>query len=109
MDSIIRGKLELIGEQVVVSASLVDVRDDSQLWGDRLVQPSENVILLERSIVAAIKDGLRLTVTDDAASLVAPGGTDHSEAYEHYLRGHYLIQSTSLASINDGLDDGTQR
>ena len=37
-DSVIRGKLEKIGDQIVISASLVDTRDDSQLWGERLVR-----------------------------------------------------------------------
>jgi len=105
VDSVIRGKLELVNDKIVVSASMVDTRDDSQIWGARLVQPSEDVIYLERSIVAAIKDGLRLKVTDTAASLLASGGTDHPGAYEKYLRGHYLIQSTSRDAINDGLDE----
>lgn len=105
VDSVIRGKLELVGEKIVVSAWMVDTRDDSQIWGQRLVQPSEDVIYLERSIVAAIKDGLRLKVTDGTSSSIASGGTDHPEAYEHYLRGHYLIQSTGLESINDGIEE----
>ncbi len=105
VDSVIRGKLELIGDQVVVSASLVDTRDDSQLWGERLVQPSEDVIFLERSIVAAIKDGLRLKVSDSQPAHSASGGTEHPAAYEHYLRGHYLIQSTNIESVIGGLDE----
>ncbi len=105
VDSVIRGKLEIIGGQVVVSASLVDTRDNSQLWGERLVQPSEDVIFLERSIVAAIKDGLRLKVSDSQPAHSASGGTEHPVAYEHYLRGHYLIQSTNIESVIGGLDE----
>jgi TolB-like protein/Tfp pilus assembly protein PilF len=105
VDSVIRGKLELVGDQVVVSASLVDIRDDSQLWGERLVQPSEDVIFLERSIVAAIKDGLRLKVSHSKAALSASGGTENPKAYEHYMRGHYLIQSTNDESVADGIDE----
>ena len=105
VDSVIRGKLELIGDQVVVSASLVDTRDNSQLWGERLVQPSEDVIFLERSIVAAIKDGLRLKVSDSQPAHSASGGTENPAAYEHYLRGHYLIQSTNIESVIGGLDE----
>jgi len=105
VDSVIRGKLESIGGQVVVSASLVDTRDNSQLWGERLVQPSEDVIFLERSIVAAIKDGLRLKVSDSQPVHSASGGTENPAAYEHYLRGHYLIQSTNIESVIGGLDE----
>jgi len=54
VDSVVRGKLETVDGNVIVSASLVDTRDDAQLWGERLVQPLNDVIYLERSIVAAI-------------------------------------------------------
>jgi TolB-like protein/tetratricopeptide (TPR) repeat protein len=104
-DSVIRGRLEKLGDQIVISASLVDTRDESQLWGERLVRPLDEVIYLERSIVSAIKDGLRLKVSDPSSALVASGGTDQPEAYEHYLRGHFLIQTTDLESIAQGLDD----
>ena len=105
VDSVIRGKLELVGDKIVVSTSMVDTRDESQIWGARLVQPSEDVIYLERSIVAAIKDGLRLKVTNNADALIASGGTDNPEAYKHYLNGHYLIQSTNPESLTQGLDE----
>lgn len=105
VDGIIRGRLERIGDQVVVSTSFVDTRDDSQLWGERLVQPAKEVIYLERSIVETIKAGLRLKVAGDGASLTAAGGTDNPAAYEHYMRGHYLIQSTNVESIDAGLEE----
>lgn len=102
VDSVITGELERIGDRVVVSVRMVDARDESQIWGARLQQPSEDVIYLERSIVAAIKDGLRLNIADNA---VMTGGTKNPEAYEKYLRGHYLIQSTDAGSIDQGIDE----
>jgi len=105
VDSVIRGRLEKIGAKIVISASLVDTRDESQLWGERLVRPIEELIDLERSIVSAIKNGLRLKVAGDDGESRASGGTNNAVAYEHYLRGHYLIQSTNLDSINDGLEE----
>ena len=105
VDGIIRGKLERVGNQVVVSTSFVDTRDNSQLWGERLVQPAGEVIFLERSIVDTIKEGLRIEVTGGSAGLTAAEGTDNPAAYEHYMRGHYLIQSTNIESINEGLEE----
>jgi len=104
-DIVIRGRLQKLGDQIVISASLVDTRDERQIWGERLVRPLDEVIYLERSIVSAIKDGLRLKVSDPSTALVASGGTDDPEAYKHYLRGHFLIQATDLQSIEQGLDE----
>jgi len=47
VDSVITGELERIGDTVVVSVRMVDARDESQIWGARLQQPSEDVIYLE--------------------------------------------------------------
>lgn len=104
-DSVIRGRLEKRGDQIVISASLVDTRDDSQLWGERLTRPLEEVIYLERSIVSAIKNGLRIKIEDPLNVHSASGGTDEPEAYQHYLRGHFLIQATDIESIAEGLDE----
>lgn len=105
VDSVVRGKLETVNGNVIVSASLVDTRDDAQLWGERLVQPVSDVIYLERSIVEAIKDSLGLTITQATPTAVASGGTDNPEAYRHYLRGHYLVQTWDGDSIREGIDE----
>lgn len=105
VDGLVRGRLEKVGDQIVISTSFVDTRDDSQLWGDRLVRPVGEIIFLERSIVDSIKDGLRLKVEDTPAASTASTGTDNAQAYEHYLRGHFLIQSTNMEDIYNGLDE----
>ena len=105
VDNVVRGRLEKRGDDIVISASLINANDESQLWGERMVQPLAKILDLERSIVTAIKEGLRLKVSDDAAMQTAAGGTDQPEAYQHYLRGHFLIQATDAQSINLGLED----
>jgi TolB-like protein/tetratricopeptide (TPR) repeat protein len=105
VDGVVRGRLEKVGEQIVISTSFVDTRDDSQLWGDREVRPFGEIIYLERSIVDSIKSGLRLTVEDSKSASTASSGTDNAEAYERYLRGHFLIQSTNMEDIYQGLDE----
>jgi TolB-like protein len=105
VDSVLQGRLERVGDQIVISASLVDARDGSQIWGERLKRPDDELLYLERNIVDAITAGLSLNVTDTGSQLAASGGTDNPEAYEKYLRGHYLIQATAARSIDEGLDE----
>ena len=105
VDGVIRGRLEQVGDQVVISTSFVDTRDNSQLWGERLVRPANEVLYLERSIVDSIKDGLLLEVSDSQTAISASGGTDDPAAYEHYMRGHYLIQSTNSESLEEGVSE----
>jgi len=105
VDSALRGELDLQGENLVISASFISLQDESQIWGERLVQPLDEVIYLERSIVAALTDSLQLQLSDDQATPAASGSTDNPEAYRRYLRGHHLIQATNIESIERGLDE----
>ena len=38
VDSVVGGRLERLGDNIVISASMIDTRDDSQIWGERLVR-----------------------------------------------------------------------
>ena len=105
VDSVLQGRLERVEDQIVISASLVDARDGSQIWGERLMRPDSELLYLERNIVDAMTSGLSLNVTDSGSKLAASGGTDNSQAYEKYLRGHYLIQATAARSIDEGLEE----
>jgi len=105
VDSALRGELDLQGEHLVISASFISLQDESQIWGERLVRPLDEVIYLERSIVAALTDSLQLQLSDDQATPAASGSTDNPEAYRRYLRGHHLIQATNIESIGRGLDE----
>jgi TolB-like protein/tetratricopeptide (TPR) repeat protein len=105
VDSVLLGRLERVEDQIVISASLVDARDGSQIWGERLMRPDTELLFLERNIVDAMTSGLSLNVTDSGSKLAASGGTDNSQAYEKYLRGHYLIQATAARSIDEGLEE----
>lgn len=105
VDSVLQGRLERVGDQVVISASLVDTRDGSQIWGERLMRPDGELLYLERNIVDAITTGLSLSVTNPHSNMTASGGTNNPQAYEKYLKGHYLIQATSDRSVDEGLDE----
>jgi len=105
VDSAIRGKLEVHGDNIVISASFTNLRDNSQIWGERLIRPLDEIIFLERSIVAAIKDSLQLRISGETETSAASGSTDNPEAYRRYLRGHHLIQATDVESIDQGLDE----
>ena len=64
------------------------------------MQPLDEVIYLERSIVAALPDSLQLRLSDDQEKLAASGRTDNPEAYRRYLinrfRKAFRLQGTPV-------------
>jgi adenylate cyclase len=98
---VVLGSVERVADQVVISASLVDLQSRRTLWGERLTRPADEALLVEQSIVSSITDGLRLEVS--SAPTLNVGGTADPDAYDAYLRGHFLIQATDETSVTRGL------
>ena len=48
---------------------------------------------------------MKIEVSNSESTLAASGGTNNPEAYEKYLRGHFLIQATEAESIDEGLKE----
>ena len=105
VDSAIRGEIEVQDQQLIVSVSFDRLGDNSRIWGERMVRPLNEVLFLERSLVSAIKSSLGVRIGEGQGRAAASGSTDSPEAYRHYLRGHHLIQSTDLATIELGVDE----
>ena len=102
-DQVVIGSLEVVNGQLESSVSLVDARDESQLWGERFSAAMDDQISLERSIVNSLQ---KKFLTDEAnTSLRVSVGTDDSLAYQAYQRGHFLIQSTDSARVQEGLEE----
>jgi TolB-like protein len=95
------GTVQRVEDQLVIAASLVDLNQGHTLWGERLIRPADEALLMEQSIVSALADGLQLEMSGPRAA--EPGGTDDPDAYDEYLRGHHLIQATDNGSIQRGL------
>ena len=105
VESVISGNLERIGDQFVVSVSWVDARDDSQLWGEKLTQSGNDILAIEMALVDAIQAGLGQRLSRSSQEPLVLGGTHEPAAHEHYLRGHFLIQSTDPDTIYLGIDE----
>ena len=97
------GRLERRGEDLIVSATLVGTRDNSQLWGDRFVRPMAEVLHLEEAIASSIVDSLRLKLSDRAADRISQRAAADPVAYRHYLQGRFLAHGSTADEVDRGL------
>ncbi len=88
---VIAGTVRRSGERLRVTVQLSSAADGFELWSHEYESRSADVFQVQdeftRAIISELEPALRGT-----ASSVASGqrGTSDAEAYEHYLRGHYL-------------------
>jgi eukaryotic-like serine/threonine-protein kinase len=89
VSAMLTGRVLQRGDNVEVSAELTDVRDNTQIWGERYNRKAADLIALQQQIASDIADKLRSKLTGEEKQRVIRQGTDNAEAYELYLKGRY--------------------
>lgn len=88
---IVEGSVRTTGERVRVTAQLIDVNSDAQLWSDTYDRELTSIFEVQDDISLAITDALKVELGAGARNRDAP--TTNITAYDLYLRGHQLFLS----------------
>jgi serine/threonine-protein kinase len=89
VETIVTGDIKQIGDKLVINVRLINA-DDSQIWGNQYVKTSSNVIAAQTEIAQAVAQNLRLKLTNAEQQQLVKRPTENDEAYQLYLRGHFL-------------------
>ena len=88
--AVLTGRLLQRGEDLLVSAELIDVRDSKQLWGDHYQRKVSDLLSVQNEIAKAISSNLRPTLSGVDQSKLKQRYSDNPEAYQLYLKGRYF-------------------
>jgi len=103
VSAVLEGTVQRAGNNLRISASLVDTDNGFQLWSDVYDHELEDVFLIQDQIAYAIVEALQLELLGDAgASLISPG-TDNPKAYDKYLAGRNKLQSRTPAAARQAI------
>ena len=102
--ALLSGTVVQTGDDVSVSVELIDVRDDSHIWGERYGRKVSEVVALPQQISRDVSQRL-LSRTDnmDHAQLTRNYSPD-SEAYRLYLQGRFNWNKRTVEGLKSGID-----
>jgi len=89
VDALVTGRVIQRGNDLSVSAELVDARDDKQLWGEQYSRKLADILSVQQEIATAISGNLRVRLNPGEKALVAKPYAANSAAYQLYLKGRY--------------------
>ncbi|HEX6641765.1 MAG TPA: tetratricopeptide repeat protein, partial [Thermoanaerobaculia bacterium] len=89
VSSVVIGRIETVGDRMVVSAELVDTSDNALIWGNRYQVARADLFGVQQSIASEIARMLRLQVTGREQQLFTKRHTSDARAYELYLKGRF--------------------
>ena len=87
VQAIVTGRVVQRGDNLQVSAEMVDVRDKRQLWGEQYSRKVTDVQAVQEEIARTIAEKLRLRLTGIQEQQLAKRVTANPEAYQLYLNG----------------------
>jgi serine/threonine protein kinase/tetratricopeptide (TPR) repeat protein len=87
VEALLMGRLVQRGAQLAVSAELVDVSDNHQLWGGRFERDETDVLAIEKELTDTIAQTLRIELSPDTAENLERRYAVDPEAHRLYLQG----------------------
>ncbi|MFN8573079.1 MAG: protein kinase [Gemmatimonadaceae bacterium] len=92
VETVLRASVQQVGERVRVSARLVDVTTDRNLWASEFEREGTDLFALEHEIALAIVEALQAQMTPIERQRISVAPTQSAEAYAYYLRGREYRQ-----------------
>jgi serine/threonine protein kinase len=104
VDAVLTGTMNQNGEDLIVNAELVNVRDGSQIWGHQYNRNISDVLTVQKELSQDISERLRSKLTGEEIQKVSRNSTQNAEAYENYMKGMYYWNKRSPEEIKKGIE-----
>jgi len=101
--AVLTGRLMQRGDTMLISAELIDIRDNKQLWGEQYERRLAEMLSVQREIAREITNNLRPTLSGVEQSRMDKQFTASSEAYELYLKGRYYWNKRAPADLQQAI------
>jgi serine/threonine protein kinase len=101
--AVFKGRVMQHGDDLEISAELVDARDNSHIWGQQYSRKSSDIFALQGELAKEITGMLRMRLTGEDDKRMAKSYTANPEAYQDYLKGRYWLNKANEEGVNRGI------
>jgi len=104
VEHVLEGSVRKAGNQVRITAQLIDVKTDTHLWSNTYDRELENIFAIQDEISREIIRELKIAL--DTTGLISRDKsrpTSNMQAYQDYLRGRYLFIQRGVPSLKASL------
>jgi TolB-like protein/DNA-binding winged helix-turn-helix (wHTH) protein/Flp pilus assembly protein TadD len=104
VDAVIKGSVSRAGERIRITAELIDVRNDKQLWGGSYDEDIRDTLVLQSRVTRAIAGQIRATLNPQEQLTLAKSRAVDPDAYEAYLKGRYFWNKRTGEGLRTAID-----
>ena len=99
VDAVVEGTVLRSGDQVRITAQLIDASTDKHLWSQSYEGDLRDTLALQNSVARAIADQIRISLTPQEQAALKSVKVVNPEAYEDYLKGRYFWNKRTADSL----------
>jgi len=104
VQAILTGRVVQRGDEVSISAELVDVRNNAHLWGERYERKVSDLLAVQREITRDISSKLRIKLSGDEQNQSSKLYTQNADAYQLYLKGRFYWNKRTRGAIDESIE-----
>ena len=96
VDAIVEGTVLRSGDQVRITAQLIQASADRHLWARSYQGDLRNTLSLQKQVASAIADQIRTELTPHEKAVLKNAKAVDPQAYEDYLRGRFFFNKRNM-------------
>ena len=104
VEAVLAGRVRQLGERLIIAIELIDVKNDSQLWGEQYNRPLADIFDVQEEIAREIAEKLRVRLTLKDKGRIGKRYTENVEAYQAYLKGRYFWNKRTTDALKRGVE-----
>ncbi len=97
--AILEGSVRRLGDQVRITAQLINASTDEHLWAESYDRPVKDLFTIQREVAAAIATILKAKISNKENQQLDQTPTTDLHAYDLYLRGRFLIEKRNKTDV----------
>ena len=102
--AVLTGRLVQRGDTLSIQTDLVDVTEQSTLWGEQYNRKLADLLAVQEEISREISSKLRIKLSGEERKQLAKRYTENTEAYQLYLKGRYYWNKRTAEDLKKGVD-----
>ena len=106
---VVEGSVQREGNQVRISAQLIDARADRPIWAHTYVRDMTSVLALQGEVAQAIADEISTKVTPQEQARLARQGSIDPQAQDFYLHGMIQLDADDCKSAIGNFNQAVAR
>ena len=102
--SVLTGRVRQFRDKVTISAELIRVKDESQIWGTSYQKAYSDIFQIQKEITQTIAEKLLPNLNRRDKNLLINRQTQNAEAYDAYLKGCHFLSTHTKEGLEKSLE-----